>query len=239
MIKVPATAEGIAAITQLVANGINVNATLLFGLERYRQVLDAYMMGLELRLENGDSLEQVASVASFFLSRIDVFVDRRLDELAHNGAAETAHSLRGEAAIASARLAYQHFKRAMQSPRWRSLRKHGAQVQRLLWASTSTKDPAYSDTKYIEALIGQETVNTMPPKTLAAYRQHGHPALRIEQELAKASALPGQLAELGIDLELVGQQLEDEGVQKFIAPYDKVLALLEQQKSEFGISHHL
>jgi transaldolase len=109
----------------------------------------------------------------------------------------------------------------------------------LLWASTSTKDPAYSDTKYIEALIGQETVNTMPPKTLAAYRQHGHPALRIEQELAKASALPGQLAELGIDLELVGQQLEDEGVQKFIAPYDKVLALLEQQKSEFGISHHL
>ena len=239
MIKVPATAEGLPAITQLIAAGINVNATLLFSLQRYRQVLDAYMLGLELRLENGDALEQVASVASFFLSRIDVLVDRRLNELAHNGAAKAARALRGQTAIACARLAYQHYKEVIKSSRWQSLRKHGAQVQRLLWASTSTKDPTYSDIKYVEALIARETVNTMPPKTLAAYREHGQPALRIEQELDAACALPGKLADLGIDLESIGQKLEDEGVQKFIAPYEKVLGLLEQYKSEFGISHQL
>lgn len=234
MIKVPATPEGLPAITQLIAAGINVNVTLLFGLERYRQVVDAYMTGLEQRLANNESIAQSASVASFFVSRIDSLVDRQLDELAGTEAANTALALRGKTAITCARLAYQYYKEALQKPRWLSLLNHGAQSQRLLWASTSTKDPTYSEIKYIEALIGHDTVNTMPPQTLAAYRQHGRPAMRIEQQLDEAQALPAQLAALGIDLEKISQQLEAEGVQKFIDPFDKVLAYLGQRQSEIA-----
>ncbi len=229
MIKVPATLEGLPAIRRLLAAGINVNVTLLFGLGRYRQVVEAFMAGLEDRMTAGQPLNAVASVASFFLSRIDVLVDKRLDTL---GAAGAARDLRGQAAIAYARLAYQIYKEWTAGDRWRRLAARGARPQRLLWASTSTKDPAYSDVKYVEALIGPDTVNTVPPETLDAYRDHGDPAARLEQALAQAEALPENLKRVGIDLENVAQQLETEGVRKFIEPFDKLFASLEQRSRQ-------
>ncbi len=231
MIKVPATRQGLHAIPALVAQGINVNVTLLFGITRYRQVLDAWMTGLEQRLAAGLPIGKCASVASFFLSRIDTLVDRQLDDVGHTLPGQKAEHLRGQAAIASARLAYQVWRQAMRAPRWRTLAAQGAMPQRLLWASTGTKDPAYSDVKYVEALIGPDTVNTLPPQTLTAYRQHGDPALRLETGLELAQALPVALAELGIDLERVASQLEDEGVQKFIDAYDGLLATLGQWRA--------
>jgi len=230
MIKVPGTRRGLPAVRQLIAKGINVNVTLLFGLGRYREVLEAWLNGLEDRVKAGLSLASVASVASFFLSRIDVLVDKRLDTLAGSAGGKPATRLRGEAAISYARLAYQIYKETVESDRWRRLSDRGAQPQRLLWASTGTKDPAYSDVKYVDALIGTDTVNTLPPETLNAYRKHGDPALRLEQELAQASDVPASLAGLGIDLETVAQQLEEEGVKKFIEPFDKLLASLEQRR---------
>jgi transaldolase/fructose-6-phosphate aldolase-like protein len=158
------------------------------------------------------------------------FLSSSLDELARTSASESASTLRGQAAVACARLAYQHL---VKSSRWQDLSKKGAQIQRLLWASTGTKDPVYSEIKYIEALIGGKTVNTMPPQTLAAYRDHGHPALRIEQELDEARALPGKLSELGIHLDAVSEQLEAEGVQKFIVPFDQLLERMHQRRSGF------
>ena len=233
MIKVPGTLEGLPAIEQLIAAGVNVNVTLLFGLERYREVVDAFMAGLETRATAGQPLKHIASVASFFLSRIDVLVDKCLDEFTKTVAGESARTLRGQTAVACARLAYEHYLNWVESSRWQALSKKGARTQRLLWASTGTKDPAYSDIKYIEALIGGETVNTMPPQTLAAYRNHGHPALRIEEELDEARTLPGKLSELGIHLDAVSELLEAEGVQKFIVPFDKSLERLNQRRSEF------
>ncbi len=229
MIKVPATREGLPAIRQLLAAGINVNVTLLFGLARYRQVVEAYMAGLEDRVSAGKPLHGVASVASFFLSRIDVLTDKKLDALGATGA---ARDLRGQAAIAYARLAYQIYKGWTADDRWRRLAARDARPQRLLWASTSTKDPAYSDVKYVEALIGPDTVNTVPPETLDAYRDHGDPAARLEQDMAGARGVPDKLAQVGIDLEDVAQQLEAEGVQKFIAPFDKLFASLEQRRRQ-------
>lgn len=229
MIKVPGTVQGLPAVRQLIAKGINVNVTLLFGLGRYREVLQAWLAGLEDRVRAGMNLKSVASVASFFLSRIDVLVDKRLDALAHSDDKSTS-SLRGTAAIACARLAYQMYKEMQDSERWRRLAARGAQPQRLLWASTGTKDPVYSDIKYVEALIGPDTVNTLPPETLNAYRKHGDPALRLEQDLAQAAETTAGLATLGIDLETVAQQLEEEGVIKFVEPFDKLLVSLEQRR---------
>lgn len=229
MIKVPGTVQGLPAVRQLIAKGINVNVTLLFGLGRYREVLQAWLAGLEDRVSTGMNLKSVASVASFFLSRIDVLVDKRLDALAHSGG-KSASSLRGTAAIACARLAYQMYKEMQDSERWRRLAARGAQPQRLLWASTGTKDPVYSDIKYVEALIGPDTVNTLPPETLNAYRKHGDSALRLEQDLAQAAETTAGLATLGIDLEMVAQQLAEEGVIKFVEPFDKLLASLEQRR---------
>ena len=229
MIKVPGTAQGLPAVRELIAKGINVNVTLLFGLGRYREVLQAWLAGLEDRVSAGLSPESVASVASFFLSRIDVLVDKRLDALTHVGD-KSVSSLRGTAAIACARLAYQMYREMQGSARWRGLAVRGAQPQRLLWASTGTKDPTYSDVKYVEPLIGPDTVNTLPPETLNAYRKHGDPALRLEQDLAQATEIMTGLAKLGIDLESVAQQLEEEGVKKFIEPFDKLLASLEQRR---------
>ncbi|SFK98528.1 transaldolase [Nitrosomonas aestuarii] len=234
MIKVPATPEGLPAITQLIAAGININVTLLFGVARYQEVADAFMDGLQECVTQNKPLDNIASVASFFLSRIDVLVDKHLDEPAKNSVIDAAHALRGQTAVACARLAYQHYLKWTRSSRWQALSKKGAQPQRLLWASTGTKDPAYSDIKYVEALIGRETVNTMPPQTLAAYRDHGHPALRIEQELDEAHALLEKLAESGVHLDAVSGQLEAEGVQKFIVPYDKLLERLDQRRLEIA-----
>jgi transaldolase len=229
MIKVPATAQGLPAVQRLIAAGINVNVTLLFGLERYREVIEAYQSGLEQRCADGKPLDTIASVASFFLSRIDALIDKRLDALSGSGGDDSAASLRGQAAIAYARLAYQIYKEWLTTDRWRRLADHGARSQRLLWASTGTKDPASSDVKYVEALIGPDTVNTLPPETLDAFRDHGDPALRLEQDLTQATELPARLAQKKIDLEAVAQQLETEGVRKFIEPYDKLLASLEQR----------
>jgi transaldolase len=230
MIKVPGTVQGLPAVRQLIARGINVNVTLLFGLGRYREVLRAWLSGLEDRAHAGLPLEAIASVASFFLSRIDTAVDKRLDAMARSGADKSVSALRGTAATACARLAYRIYKEARGSERWRALAARGARPQRLLWASTSTKDPAYGATKYVEALIGPETVNTLPPETLDAYRKHGDPAPRLEQDLAQAAETPARLAAAGIDLETVAQQLEEEGVKKFIEPFDKLLAALDQRR---------
>jgi transaldolase len=228
MIKVPATRAGLPAIRALVAAGVNANVTLLFSVARYREVAEAWMAGLEDRARAGAPLGRVASVASFFLSRIDTLVDDQLDKL---GTGE-ARALRGQTAVASARLAYQAYKRIGAETRWQALARQGARTQRLLWASTGTKDPANSDVMYVEPLIGRETVNTLTPETLAAYRDHGDPAARIEDGIEAARALPVALRTLGIDLDEVTRQLEEEGIRKFVEPYDKLLATLEQRRRE-------
>ena len=228
MIKVPATREGLPAIRQLIAAGINVNVTLLFGIARYREVAESYIAGLEDRLASGGALDRIASVASFFLSRIDTMVDRSLDQDKRPQAKE----LRGRTAIACARLAYQEYRGLVGSARWQSLAAQGARTQRLLWASTSTKDPAYDDVLYVEALIGPDTVNTLPPETMDAYRDHGDPMMRLEEHLVAARTLPGQLAALGLDLDQVSSELERQGVQKFIEPYESLLATLARRADE-------
>ena len=223
MIKVPATPAGVRAIRRLAAQGVNVNATLLFSVARYREVAQAYIEGLGEHSQAGGSLGRVASVASFFLSRIDSLVDKRLDAL---GTSESA-ALRGRAAIACARLAYQEFKVLLRKPSWKELARRGARPQRLLWASTSTKDPTFSDVKYVEALIGPDTVNTLPLETITAYRDHGQPAARIEEAAYEAEEVIDRLDAAGIDLEAASLTLEHEGVQKFIEPYDRLLATIE------------
>jgi transaldolase len=225
MIKVPGTEAGLPAITELIAAGININVTLLFSVERYRAVVDAYLTGLERRMQAGKPIDKVASVASFFLSRIDTLVDAKLDALK----TYEARARRGRAAIASARLAYQYYKQWTGSARWQELAASGVKPQRLLWASTSSKDPAYKDTMYVEALIAPDTVNTLPPPTLEAYRDHGEPAVRIEEELADAKETVRILKSLGIDLQAVSQQLEREGVKKFKEPFDALLATLKKR----------
>lgn len=225
MIKVPGTRAGLPAITELIAAGVNINVTLLFSVQRYREVVDAYLSGLEQRVAAGKPIDNVASVASFFLSRIDSLVDARLDQMN----TPEAKARRGRAAIASARLAYQYYKQWVGSDRWRALADKGAKPQRLLWASTSSKDPAYKDTMYVEALIAPNTVNTLPPATIDAYRDHGEPAVRIEDDLDEAKQTVQVLRDLGIDLEAVSEQLEREGVKKFKEPFDALLATLAKR----------
>lgn len=230
-IKVPATADGLPAIQQLISEGINVNVTLLFGLPRYRQVAEAFIAGLETRAAQGKDVKQVASVASFFLSRIDTLVDSLLEKcVARDGeTAELAKKMRGQVAIASAKMAYQIYKELFGSSRFRKLTDQGARVQRLLWASTGTKNPEYSDVKYIEAVIGPDTVNTIPVETLNAFRDHGVPKASLEEDINGAREVLKQLSELGINIDKVTQQLEDEGVTKFNKPFDKLIETLEQK----------
>ncbi|MDD5712168.1 MAG: transaldolase [Smithellaceae bacterium] len=224
-IKVPATREGLPAITRLIAAGINVNITLLFGLPRYREVALAYTDGLEERVHRNLPLRKVASVASFFLSRIDVMVDPLLERIMTDGGKDKdrAAALHGEVAIACAKAAYGIFSDIFRSNCFAPLAGKGARVQRLLWASTGTKNPAYSDVKYIEPLIGADTINTVPPETLEAYRDHGKPASRLSAGAAQAKKVLTGLAELGIDLSSITQALEDEGLDKFIKPCDQLL----------------
>jgi transaldolase len=230
-IKIPGTREGLPAIRTCISEGINVNVTLLFGLPRYREVAETFIAGLEDRAERGEPLGRVASVASFFLSRIDVLVDPMLGDLEgkQGTPAELAHRVRGQTAIASAKLAYQIYLEIFHSERFRSLAARGARAQRVLWASTSTKDPAYSDVKYVEALIGAETVNTVPMETLEAYRDHGDPKARLQEDVGQARLVMGALAELGIDIDRVTQQLEDEGVEKFVKPYQSLMDSLRKK----------
>jgi len=228
-IKVPATREGLPCIRRLIQEGINVNVTLLFGLPRYREVAEAYISGLEARLKEGKVLERVSSVASFFLSRIDVLVDPMLEDITAGGGekADLARKVHGRVAIASARQAYQIYKEIFGGARFRQLEEKGARAQRVLWASTSTKNPDYEDVKYVEPLIGPETINTLPQDTLDAYRDHGNPAIRLEEGLEEAVEILRRLPELGIDIDQVTRKLVDEGIEKFNKPYDELLERLE------------
>ncbi|MBX0289300.1 transaldolase [Hymenobacter sp. HSC-4F20] len=232
MIKVPATLEGLPAIRQLIAAGVNVNVTLIFSVERYRLVAEAYLAGLEDRVKAGQPVKRLDSVASFFLSRIDVLIDPKLEKLAAEGGekGQLAQSLVGEVAIASAKRAYEVFEEIFAGPRWEALKAQGAQPQRLLWASTGNKNPKYDDLKYVEALIGPNTVNTIPVETLDFYRAKGKPANRLadKQEVAVLDRLP----ELGLDLEALTNQLEQEGAQKFTEPFGKLMNVLEQKRQE-------
>ncbi len=224
MIKVPATQAGLPAIRTLLTEGINVNVTLLFSVPRYRAVAEAYVEALEARAAQGLPLDTVASVASFFISRIDSLMDALLD---HHPCGD-ARALKGRIAIASAKAAYAVYREIFHSERFRALQAQGARPQRLLWASTSTKNPAYSDVKYIEALIGPETVTTVPLKTLDAYRDHGRPAERLTRGIPEAQATLAQLAEMQIDLEAAMQQLENEGVKKFIQAFEALMQTLQE-----------
>jgi len=231
LIKVPATDEGLPAIRQLISEGISVNVTLLFALPRYRQVAEAYLDGLEARASHGKPVKQIASVASFFLSRIDTMVDPLLEAVIAQGGekSEIAQKALGQTAVASAKAAYQIYKEMFGGERFKHLAEQGARVQRLLWASTGTKNPAYSDVKYIEALIGSDTVNTIPLETLDAYRDHGDPKARLEQNVREAEGVLGKLPELGISLERVTQKLEEEGIEKFNKPFDVLMTTLAQR----------
>ncbi len=221
MIKVPGTKEGLPAIQRLTAAGLNVNVTLLFSVARYLEVAEAFRQGLKERAKAGKPIATVASVASFFVSRIDSLVDHRLEASGNPGAL----SLRGQAAIACARLAYREFLGQQGETVWQQLTALGARPQRLLWASTSTKNPAYSDIRYVDPLIGPNTVNTMTLETLAAYRKRGEPAVRIEDDVAQAEVLVARLATYGIDLDQIAAELEAEGVRRFA---DSILALRER-----------
>jgi transaldolase len=235
-IKIPATVEGLPAIKRLISDGINVNVTLLFGLPRYREVAEAYISGLEEREARGEPVEHVASVASFFLSRIDVLVDPLLEEKKNGGnrERELAQSIRGQVAIASARKAYQIYLEIFKDERFKRLAGMGASTQRVLWASTSTKNPDYSDIKYVEPLIGPETINTLPEETLSGYRDHGKPAARLEEDKVWSAKVLTTLADLGIDIDEVTQQLEDEGVEKFNKPFDRLMESIEQRAKNAG-----
>ena len=229
MLKVPATEAGLIALRALVADGINVNVTLLFSVQRYRQVLEAHLLGMQKAIAAGHDPGRIASVASFFLSRVDTMVDAELDRLAAAGDARgrEAAKLRGEAAIASARHAYSVFEEFVDSAPHRAISEHGARPQRLLWASTGTKDPAYSDVKYVEALIGPRTVNTMPLQTIRAYDDHGKPQLRLTGQAGDAYAKLQQLGKLGLDLDDITERLLHQGIEKFVKPYDSLITSLE------------
>lgn len=234
MIKVPGTVEAIRVIQRLTADAINVNVTLLFSVERYDLVAEAFIAGLEQRVASNQPAGCIASVASFFLSRIDTLVDQLLESSADAG----AKALRGQCAIASARVAYEHFRERTATGRWRSLAARGARPQRLLWASTATKNPAYRDVKYVDALIGPETVTTLPVETLIAYRDHGDPALRLQEENpgkdSSSRQIIRRLAAVGIDFDSVAQRLEEEGIRKFIEPFEATLAALRMRLDKRG-----
>lgn len=225
MIKIPGTKPGLEAIRQSTAKGININVTLLFGLPRYEKVAEAYIAGLEDHLAAGHSIAHIRSVASFFLSRIDVLVDPMLE-------AKGEKALMGEVAIASAKKAYDIYKRIFSGPRWEKLVAKGANPQRLLWASTSSKNPAFKDTKYVEALIGPETVDTVPLETIEAFRDHGILANTLGQDLDKATATLEKLKSVGINIDEITQKLEDEGIDKFNKPFEKLLQAIEDQKAK-------
>lgn len=233
-IKVPATSEGLPAIQQLISEGININVTLLFGLPRYLKVAEAYIAGLEARAAQDKPVKHIASVASFFLSRIDSLVDPLVEKFLDPGNTkmEIAKTVHGQVAISSAKAAYQFYKEIIGGDRFKKLAGQGARVQRLLWASTSTKNPDYSDVKYIEPLIGPDTVNTVPLETINAYRDHGDPKSRIEQDIKEANWIMARLSELGININEISQQLEDEGVRKFDEPFDKLMEALTKKSSQ-------
>lgn len=237
MVKIPGTIEGARAVRALIADGINVNITLLFSIDAHRRVIDSYMSGLEDRLAAGHEISGLASVASFFVSRVDTEVDKRLDAIAAAGDAATkdrAMALKGRAAIANAKLAYRLFLERFASERWAALAARGARVQRPLWASTSTKNPAYRDVVYVEELIGPDTVDTMPPATIEAFRDHGVVAPTVDQNVREAERVMSQLAELGIDFGAVTDKLLVDGLASFQKSFDSLIAGLERKTKTLG-----
>lgn len=229
MVKIPATVEGLPAIQQMITEGRSINVTLIFSLQRYQAVMDAYLAGLEaLAADPQADLSRVASVASFFISRVDSEVDARLEAM---GSPE-ALALRGKAAVTQAQLAYRQFVQTFSGPRWEALAARGAQLQRPLWASTSTKNPAYSDVLYVDGLIGPHTVNTLPENTLKAFADHGEPARTIDADMAQADQVWSGLGDVGIDMDEVSAKLEREGVAAFIKSFDELIAALETKAAQ-------
>ncbi len=224
MIKIPATPEGVMAVKDCIAAGINVNATLIFSIEQYAAIAEAYIEGLEIRASSGGSLD-VASVASVFVSRIDGALDKMLADKNEN-------ALAGKIAIDNTRMTYQRFKKIFSGSRWDALKSKGARVQRPLWASTGTKNPSYSDVLYVDELIGADTVNTVPPKTLSAFLDHGRAALKVEADLDGAGKRLARLAELGIDLKAVCSQLLSEGLESFNAAFRSLLNAIEANNGQ-------
>jgi transaldolase len=238
MIKIPGTPEGMGAIEQCIREGINVNITLLFSLDAYEQTMEAYIRGLEGRASEGNPVDNVSSVASFFVSRIDTAVDKQLDAKIEKATSDeekaNLEGLRGRTAIANAKLAYQRYKEVFHGERFAALKAKGAQVQRPLWASTSTKNPAYKDVYYVEALIGPETVDTLPPATLAAFRDHGVARVTIEDNLDEERARLARLEEAGISLDKVTAQVLADGVRLFVEPFDKLIAAIGSRRDEIA-----
>ncbi len=232
MVKIPATLEGLPAITSALEAGINVNVTLIFSIERYRQVMEAHWQGLERRIQAGHPVDHVASVASFFVSRIDNKVDKLLLQVIDQDDIKEvqARALAGQAAVANARLAYQDFLQFIRSPQYQFVENHAAKLQRPLWASTSTKNPAYPDTLYVQTLIGRHTVNTLPQETLEAFLDHGEVRLSIEDDLAQANEIFDQLSDLGIFIDQVTAELETEGVAAFKQSFDSLMASIEAKR---------
>jgi len=235
MVKIPATEAGLPAITESIAAGINVNVTLIFSRKRYKQVMQAYLDGLANRLEAGGEIANIASVASFFVSRLETKADDRLQKLIDKGGekAEKAKTLKGKIAVDNTRLAYQAYEDFFNSDRFKKLAKSGAQKQRPLWASTSTKDPDYSDVKYVEELVAENTVNTIPPRTLEAFLDHGDPEISIYKDLDRAEKDFERLEELGFSIDTITQELEDEGVQKFAESFNNLLEAIQTHQSKF------
>lgn len=236
MIKIPGTPAGMPAVEQCIYEGININITLLFSLESYEQTVEAYLRGLERRLAENKPVSSIASVASFFVSRIDTAVDKRLGELISKSTNDEEkarlESLLGRVAIANAKMAYQRFREIFHGDRFAKLKAAGAQVQRPLWASTSTKNPAYRDVYYVEELIGPETIDTVPPATLEAFREHGVVRLTLEENLGEERARLQRLEEIGISLDEVTAQVLADGVRLFVEPFEKLLAAIQTRRDE-------
>jgi transaldolase len=232
MVKVPGTPEGALAVRRLTAEGINVNITLLFALEAHERVIDAYMAGLEDRLKTSQPIDGLASVASFFVSRVDTEIDKRLDALIAKASAaekERLKMLKGRAAIANAKLAYKLFRDKFNTPRWNALAKQGARVQRPLWASTSTKNPEYRDVMYVEELIGPDTVDTMPPATIDAFRDHGEVEKNVDKKVSAAEGLLREIEAVGISVNEVTDKLLVDGIASFQKSFDELVAGLESK----------
>jgi transaldolase len=234
MVKIPATKPGLAAIEDVIARGHSINVTLIFSLRRYAEVAESYVRGIERLVAAGGDPRKVASVASFFVSRIDTEGDRRLEEMERGGG--SLEHLKGRLAVANARLAYQHYRSVFRGPRWEFLQGKGASTQRVLWASTSTKNPAYPDTIYVEDLIGPDTVNTMPEETIRAYQDHGRPQPRLVAEVAEAHKLLEELARVGVDYDDLTDTLEREGVQKFSDSFEELIAALAGKQSALAVA---
>jgi len=235
MIKIPAAAEGIPAIEESIYRGININITMMFSIPNYEQVAEAYIRGLERRKAEGKSVDNIGSVASFFVSRVDTAVDKQLEELATKADSEEKREyildLRGKAALANAKLTYQRYKQIFHSPRFADLRAGGAMVQRPLWASTGTKNPSYSDLLYVDNLIGPETVNTLPPATFEAFKDHGTVRLTLEEGLDEAVRHFDELRAIGIDMDAVTAQLQRDGLAAFVKSFVELREAIEAKRS--------